>query len=173
MDPRRLRPGEWMVGGFGLVLLVSLFLPWYSPGPVSTPVDAAAQGPGWTAYAAIAEMNASGWESLGALDVILALVALAAIAVPIVTASYRVPAVPLALESLVALVALIAVLLVLFRVLNLPDWADDRELGLWAALIGTLGIFGSGMIAMRDQRMPMSTRPHIEQMPAPPPEGSP
>jgi hypothetical protein len=165
MDLRRLRPGEWMVGGWGLVLLVSLFLPWYGVG--------GARG-GFTTYAPLASGgNATGWESFTALDVILLLVALAAIAVPIVTASYRVPAVPLALESLVTLVALVAVLLVLFRVLNLPDWAGDRELGVWAALLGTLGIFGSGLVAMRDQRMPMSTRVPIEQMPAPPPEGRP
>jgi hypothetical protein len=162
-----------MVGGWGLVLLVSLFLPWYSPGQVSMPESALPQKPGWTAYAAVVAANASGWESLGALDVILAVVALAAIAVPIVTAAYRVPAVPLAVESLVALVALIATVLVLFRVLNLPDWAGERELGLWAALVATLGIFGSALVAMRDQRMPGSPMPDIDQMPAPRPEGGP
>ena len=151
MDLRRLRTGEWLVGAAGLVLLVSLFLAWYG-------------GDG---------ESRTGWESLGALDVILALVALAAIAVPIVTAAYRVPAVPLALESLVTLVALVASLMVLFRVLNLPDWADDRELGVWVAFAATLVLTGSGLVAMRDQRMPMSTRVPIEQMPAPPPEGRP
>jgi hypothetical protein len=151
MDLRRLRSGEWMVGAAGVGLLVSLFLPWYGE-------DGASR---------------TGWQSLAILDVILALVALAAIAVPIVTAAYRVPAVPLAVESLVALVALIAVVLVLFRVLDLPDGADGRELGLWAALVATLGIFGSGLVAMRDQRMPLSRRPEIEQMPAPRPEGGP
>ena len=151
MDLRRLRPGEWMVGAAGLVLLISLFLVWY-------------EGDG---------ESRTGWESLGALDMILALVALAAIAVPIVTASYRVPAVPLALESLLTLVALVASLMVLFRVLNLPDWANERELGVWVAFAATLGLTGSGLVAMRDQRMPMSTRVPIEQRPAPPPEGRP
>jgi hypothetical protein len=140
-----------MVGGWGLVLLVSLFLPWYGDGGETR----------------------TGWESLGILDVILALVALAAIAVPVVTATYRVPAVPLAHESLVALVALIATVLVLFRVLDLPGGADGREIGLWAALVATLGIFGSALVAMRDQRMPGSPMPDIDQMPAPRPEGGP
>ena len=167
MDLRRLRPGEWMVGGWGLVLLVSLFLPWYG---VDTGL---AERAGWTAYAPLGAATVTGWESLDILDVILALVALAAIAVPIVTAAYRVPAVPLALESLVALVSLVATVLVLFRVIDLPDGADGRELGLWAALVATLGIFGSGLVAMRDQRMPLSRRPDIEQRPAPRPEGGP
>ena len=78
MDLRRLRAGEWIVGISGLVLLVALFLPWYGD-------DAGSR---------------TGWESLGALDVVLALVALSALAIPIVTAFQRVPAVPLALQAL-------------------------------------------------------------------------
>jgi hypothetical protein len=149
MDLRRLRPGEWLLGGCGLLLLVTLFLPWYGEG----------------------DGSATGWQSLGALDVILAFVGLAAIAVPVVTASYRVPAVPLAYESLLALVALVAALLVLFRVLNLPDWADGREWGLWVAFAATIGVFGSGLVAMRDERVPLARRTEVESHPAPRPEG--
>ena len=83
MDLRRLRAGEWIVGISGLVLLVALFLPWYGD-------DAGSR---------------TGWESLGALDIVLALVALSALAIPIVTAFQRVPAVPLALQALTTLVA--------------------------------------------------------------------
>jgi hypothetical protein len=156
-----------MVGCWGLVLLVSLFLPWYG-------VDAGvAERAGWTAYAPLGAATVTGWESLDVLDVILAMLALAAIAVPIVTAAYGTPAVPLAHESLVGLVALIATVLVLFRVIDLPGGADERELGLWAALVATLGIFGSALVAMRDQRMPGSPMPDIDQMPAPRPEGGP
>ena len=86
MDLRRLRAGEWIAGISGLVLLVALFLPWYSD-------DA------W---------SRTGWESLGALDVVLAVVALAALAIPVVTAIQRVPAVPLAHQALTTLVALLA-----------------------------------------------------------------
>ena len=68
MDLRRLRSGEWIAGVSGLVLLVALFLPWYSDDGGSR----------------------TGWQSLGALDVVLAVVALAAIAIPIVTALERV-----------------------------------------------------------------------------------
>jgi hypothetical protein len=164
MDLRRLRPAEWMIGGWGLLLLVALFVPWYGVG---------SEG-GWTMYAPLSSGGtATGWEALGVLDVILAFIALAAIAVPIVAASYRVPAVPLAHESLLALVALVALILVLFRVLNLPDWAGERELGLWAALVATIGIFGSSLIAMRDERTPFGPRPEVENLPAPRPEAGP
>ena len=131
MDLRRLRVGEWLGGLSGLVLLVALFLPWYG--------DEAG--------------SRSGWESLGALDVVLALVALSALAIPVVTTFQRVPAVPLAHESLTALVALLAVVLVLIRVLNMPDWADGREWGLYAALAATASVVAGCLIAMRDERL--------------------
>jgi hypothetical protein len=158
MDLRRLRVGEWIVGAGGVLLLVALFLDWYSD-PTET-----------------------GWEAFTVLDVILAVVALAAIAVPVVTATHRVPAVPLALESLVALIALVAVVLVLIRVVNLPGEADGREIGLWLGLLATLGVFAGGMIGMRDERRsprgrhtdvsgaPAAGPPQVETVPTPRPE---
>lgn len=160
MDLRRLRAGEWIAGVGGLVLLVALFLPWYSDDGGSR----------------------TGWQSLGALDIVLAAVALAALAIPLVTAMQRVPAVSLAHESLTTLVGLLAVVLVLIRVLNMPDWATEREWGLWVALVATLGIVVGGLIAMRDERLsrggrqtdltgvPVSAQPEIERLPAPHPE---
>ena len=156
MDLRRLRAGEWIAGAAGVVLLASLFLSWYD--------------------------GQSGWESLGILDVILAVVALDAIAIPIVTAAYPVPALPLAHQSLTTLLASVAFLLVVGRVLNIPDWADGREGGLWIALLATLGVVAGGLLAMRDERrapagehtdltgVPVAGPPEIETHPAPRPE---
>src|SRR4051794_38223243 len=157
MDLRRLRVGEWIVGACGLLLLIALFLDWYSD-----PTETA-------------------WEAFTVLDVILAVIALAAISVPIVTATHRVPAVPLALESLVALIGMVGVILVLFRVLNLPGQADGREIGLWLGLVAILGVFGGGLIGIRDERRsprgrhtdlsgaPLSAPREVEQVPAPRP----
>ena len=156
MDLRRLRAGEWIAGAAGLALLVSLFLSWYD--------------------------GQSGWESLGILDVILAFVALNALAIPFVTASYRVPALPLAHQSLTVLITGVALLLVVGRVLNIPDWADGREGGLWIALLATLGVVAGGLLAMRDERrsppgehtdltgVPVAGPPQIETLRAPRPE---
>ena len=160
MDLRRLRAGEWIAGISGLVLLMALFLPWYSD----------------------ADGSRTGWQSLGALDVVLAVVALAALAIPVLTALERVPAVPLAHESLTTLIGLLTVVLVLIRVLNMPDWATEREWGLWVALAATLGIVTGGLIAMRNERLspdgrhtdltgvPVSAQREIETLPAPRPE---
>ena len=160
MDLRRLHAGEWIAGISGLVLLVALFLPWYGD-------DAGSR---------------TGWQSLGALDVVLAVVALAALAIPVVTAVQRAPAVPLAHESLTVLVGLLALVLVLIRVLNMPDWAAEREWGLWVGLAGTLGIVVGGLTAMRDERLtrgerhtdltgvPVAAQREIETLPPPRPE---
>ena len=163
MDLRRLRAGEWIAGISGLALLVALFLPWYGDEVGSR----------------------TGWQSLGALDIVLALVALAALAIPVVTAAHRVPALPLAHQSLTVLVGVLALLLVLIRVLNMPDWALERDWGLWFALAGTLGVVAGALIAMRDERLttegrhtdltgvPVAAKKEIETLPAPRPEAGP
>ena len=160
MDLRRLRAGEWITAAAGLLLLVSLFLPWYG-----TP-------------------DASGWESLAAIDVVLAAIAIAAIALLVVTAVQPAPAPPIALDALLALVALAGVVLVLVRVASLPEGADSREWGLWLALAGALGVEAGAWIAMRDQRLskpgrptdlsgrPVAEHPEVERLPAPDPRGA-
>jgi hypothetical protein len=163
MDLRRLRAGELITGLSGLVLLVALLLPWYGDEVGSR----------------------TGWQSLGALDVVLAIVALAALAIPVVTAFHRAPALPLAHQSLTTLAGVFATLLVLIRVLNMPDWADGREWGLWVALAAAFGVVAGGLIAMRDERLtsggrhtdltgvPVAQQREVETLPAPRPEAGP
>jgi O-antigen/teichoic acid export membrane protein len=144
MDVRRLRAGEWVASISGVVLLVSLFLPWYEP-------------------------DASGWEALAAIDVLLAFVAASGVLVGIVTAVQRVPAVPIATSALVMISGTFGVLLVLFRVIDLPDGAAGREWALWLGLAGAAGIVAGAFIAMRDEIRPGAARPDIPVIPAPRP----
>lgn len=145
MDLRRLRTGEWVLAAAGVALLVSLFLPWYSPG-------------------------LSGWEAFTVLDVVLALIAASAIAVLPVTATQSVPAVPMALDSLVALLGIAATVLVAVRALVLPDAAAGREWALWVGLAGAAGVAAGALLAMRDERLPQARR-HTDHtgLPAAPP----
>jgi peptidoglycan/LPS O-acetylase OafA/YrhL len=129
MDLRRLRAGEWIAAVSGVALLVSLFLPWYGPG------------------------NVSGWESLAAIDVLLALVAAAGVLLLVVTAVQSVPAVPIAVSTLVVIAGLVGVLLVLFRVIDTPDGTIGREWALWLGLAGAAGIIVGAALAMRDERL--------------------
>jgi hypothetical protein len=161
MDLRRLRAGEWLAAVSGVALLVSLFLPWYEV--ISLPR-------GWSLYGSLAGADTvSGWQSLSAIDIVLALVAASGILVAVVTATHTVPAVPVALSALVSLIALVGVILVVLRLLDLPNWAGGREWGIWLALAGTLGIIAGAFLAMRDEIRPTGTRVEIEPSPAPRP----
>jgi hypothetical protein len=158
MDLRRLRVGEWVTAISGVVLLASLFAPWYAAEDLPA---------------------TSGFESLAVLDIVLALVAAAAVALLIITAAQRLPAVPLTFNTLVCLLGLLAVVLVVIRTLDLPDGADAREWGLWLALAGALGIAVGSLTALRDERLSRPDRPtdlggaptpgpaEVETLPAP------
>jgi hypothetical protein len=153
MELRRLSAGDWLAGASGLVLLVSLFVPWYE-------TDAATLGS--------ADATASAWESLAAFDILLALVAATAVALPIVTAVQRVPALAIALASTLTLVGFVGVILVLIRVLDLPGEAFGREWGLWLALASALGIVAGACLALRAEHWPARAE-EPERMPAPQP----
>jgi len=136
MDTSRLTPGDISAGVGGLVLLISLWLPWYG---VSVNVA------GFSA-----SENASGWEVFSTIDIILFLVAIAAIVLVALKAAGQLPAdVPVALV-LLALGGL-AVLLILFRLIDtpapgdLPDEIDvSRKLGLFLGLIAAAGVVYGG-----------------------------
>src|SRR3954469_1038188 len=152
MDLRRVRAWEWLTGRGGVVLLVSLFLPWYSLGGV----------------------DATGWESFSVVDLILAFAALCAIALPVVAATHRTAAVPQAWSSGIIWALMLAAVLALIRLLNPP--ADDvsREAGVWIATIASLALVGFDIKSMRDKRFPAAMRPRIdiETIAAPTPDGT-
>jgi hypothetical protein len=188
MDLRRLRAGEWVIGVSGLLLLLSLFLPWYG---IDEPL----------VFGPIEEFkeSATGWQAFTILDVLVALGAAAAIAVVVVTAVQPTPALPLALQSLLVLVGTVLLVLVLFRVVNPPTVSlaeetdrgviraeaknPDRELGAALGLAAALGIVIGGLAAIRDERrapegrhndltgVPVAAPREIETLPAPHPEG--
>ena len=151
MDLRRLRAGEWIAAAAGVALLVSLWTPWYTgPSP-----DAS---------------SPSGWQSLAALDVVLALIAATAVALLIVTAVQSVPAVPLALSVFVTFAGMLGIVLVLIRVVSLPEGAGGLDWGLWLALAATFGIVVGALLAMRDERLsPPGRHTDLTGRPAPPP----
>lgn len=149
MDVRRLRTGEWVAAASGMVLLLALFLPWYTVDP---------------------GQSTTAWESFAILDIVLALIAASAVALLLVTATQPVPAVPVALAALVAIAGFVATVLVLIRVVELPDGAAGREWALWLGFAGSLGIPTGAMLAVRDERLsPPGRHTDITGRPAPPP----
>jgi hypothetical protein len=113
----------------GVLLLVALFLPWYSR---DTDIAGAVINQTWTA-----------WQATPVIAALLFLVAVAAIVAPSAPGAFRG-------DRLAMLLGILGLLLVLFRAIDMPlpdvhlvqgDHADSsRGLGLFLALIATAGI---------------------------------
>jgi hypothetical protein len=149
VDLRRVRHGEWIAGLSGVVLLVALFLDWYSS-------DGGA--------------SASGWESFSVTDVLLALAALFGIALALGSATQRSPAVPQTVGQLAVPVAFVAAIAVVVQALSLPVGADSREIGLWIGIAAALGVLVGAWRSIGDQSFPKGASPRVEVTPLPAPK---
>src|SRR5215213_2588313 len=135
MDTSRLTTGDIIAGVGGIVLLISLFLPWYGAS-----VDVG----GFSA-----SESGTGWEALSFIDILLFLIALAAIAIVAARATGRLPDEIPAAVVLLGLGAL-AVLLVLYRIIDIPggDVTDEVDLshkiGVFVALIASAAVAYGG-----------------------------
>jgi hypothetical protein len=157
VNPRWLRPGDLLAGGGGVLVLVSLFLPWSS---VTLPsADAPALG-----------RELTGWQAFSVIDLLLALVGLVGIGVALTTATRRTPALPLAVAVIASTTGVLAVLLVLVRILDQPGPNQflDVSVGAWLALAGTLGLTGGAWRSIADERNRGVQPAPVELRPAPP-----
>jgi hypothetical protein len=104
MDRPRIAPGDLIPGAGGVMLVVSLFLPWY--------------GVSFELAGFSKSNSATAREALGSIDMVLFLIALVAIAVVAGRAAGAFPDGPARL-TLLTLGAL-GVLLVLYRIIDIP-----------------------------------------------------
>jgi hypothetical protein len=151
---RWLKPGELIAGAAGVLLLVALFLPWYS---IAVELGGAGR----------LEARISGWQALSVIDVLLAIAALCGIALLVSQATMRRPGVPVALSVVASVLGIVATLLVLFRLVDAPGPAD-RAIGIWLALLGAAGVGAGGWLSMGDERNRGVPEPPVEVRPAPP-----
>jgi hypothetical protein len=149
VDLRRVRHGEWIAGIAGVVLLVALFLDWYS-------ADGGA--------------SANGWESFTVTDVLLAVAALFGIALALGAATQRSAAVPQTVGQLAVPVAFVAAVAVVIQALSLPVGADSREVGLWVGIAAALGVLVGAWRSIGDQSFPKGASPKVEVTPLPAPK---
>ncbi len=161
MDLRRLRAGEWITGTAGLVLLLSLFMPWYEVGGA----------------------DVSAFDAYAVTDVVLAGLACTGIALVAITAYQQSPAVTIALDALITLVAIAISVALLIRVLNMPGDLDaagaERAAFAWVGVVATFALVAGGLVAMRDERLsepgrwtdptgaPIDSPPEIETISSP------
>jgi hypothetical protein len=141
MDSSRPATGDVIAGVGGVVLLISLFLPWYGVSVDITGFSASDSG--------------SGREVLGFIGILLYLISIAAVAIVVARAAGALPAtlpVPVALLGLGAL----AVLLVIYRIIDIPtdghvpDQVElSRKVGVFIALAGASAVAYGGWTAHR------------------------
>ena len=149
MNPRWLRPGDWLAALGGVVLLVALFLPWYT---VSGD-----------------DQDLTGWQAFSVIDVLLALAALTGIALAVLTAVRRTPAVPVAFAVLGLPIGALAALIVMIRLVDPPGPNDllGPGAGAWLSLAGALAVATGAWLSIRDERNRGVPAPPVENRPAP------
>jgi hypothetical protein len=153
MNVRWLKPGDVLAGAGGVLLLVSLFLPWYrqTRGPVE-------------------RTNVTGWEAFAVFDLLLALAALVGVALAVAIAVRRTPTLPVALAVIGTPVGALATVLVVIRVLEPPG--DDRLLQLasapWLGLVGALAVAAGAWWSLCDERNRGVPPAQVEVRPTPP-----
>jgi hypothetical protein len=151
-----MRKAEPIAGLGGVLLLVSLFLPWYSPEPQLLNSFARGTGAGGT-----------GWEVLTVIDLLLALLALLAIAVPLATLLTDGPAKSIGTAVVASALGWLAVALVGFRLIDAPQDGVGLRYGAWVALAASIVAWVGSWLSMRDESSPGVTVPDVQRRPAP------
>jgi carbon starvation protein CstA len=131
---RRVRIGEIVAGAAGVLLLVSMFLGWYT---VSGRDD-----------------SLTAWGAFGFVDVLLAVVALLGIALALSQVVGRGPALPVALGVITTTLGLAGTLLLLYRIVNQPGPNDaiGVSTGAYLGLVAGLGVFLGAWLSLSDER---------------------
>ncbi len=139
MDISKLDRGLQIVGGGAVVLLISLFLPWYSV--------SASLGPG---LAKVSD-SASAWQVLSYTDLLLFLASVAAIAAVVAVGMGKLPELPAPLSQILLGISGVATLLVLFRLIFIPGNDGGgivdigRSVGVFIALIAAAAMVYGAM----------------------------
>jgi len=180
MDLRRLRAGEWITAASGVVLALSLFLPWYTVEALEPVAGRRIAG----------TLHVTAWEAFSLIDVLLLVLALLAIGLLVLTAVQPTAAVGIAADALLTIVAGVVAIVTLIRVLDIPGSLDGPERVAmtgrapfaWIGLAAVFGVLAGALISMRDERLsrpgertdatgvPSAAPPEIQVFPAPPRE---
>jgi hypothetical protein len=148
-DTTRVRLGELIAGGSGLVLIISLFLNWYSVSAKNAFVDIS--------------QGVSGWDALSLIDLLCLVVGGLAIAVAVGRAANMIPRQLPASPGFILLVAGgIALLFVLFRLISIPDGGAGnlpgvdvgRSIGVFLAFLAAAGVTLGGWLTWNEEGKP-------------------
>jgi hypothetical protein len=142
MDLRRLRPPEWILAVAAVLLLVALFLPWYQ--------DATGR-------------QATAWEALSVVDVLLAAAAAVGLLAVVLQATQRTPALPVVSSVAATWAAFVALVLVVIKLVDRPGRYTETCYGIWVALVAAALLLCAAWWAMRDDKPGLGAgRSHLE-----------
>jgi hypothetical protein len=159
-DAGRLRRGELVAGGGGIVLSLALFLlPWFSFG--ASVGTAAARSPA---------ASLDGWHSLTGIRWILLITIAVSLAVVVLTATRRSPAVPVTFSMLTVLLGGLSSLLVLYRIIDHPGAGSalapvTAKPGLYVGLIAAAVIAYGGYLSMHTEGSTFGDPASVETVP--------
>ena len=143
-DAGRLRRGELIAGGGGILLLVAVFLlPWFG-------INHAAG----TLASTRASTSLDGWHALTDIRWVLLIAIVASVALVAVTAMRDSPAVPVTLGMVMTLLGVLSSLLVLYRVIDNPGAGSSgasvhAKAGIYLGLLACLAIAYGGYRSLR------------------------
>jgi hypothetical protein len=164
----RLRAGEWTAAAGAAALVVTLFLPWFgvdlkpSPDAVAVPI-----------VVVVGDVNSSGWDTLGWLVLVLALVATGCAAwLAIANATARPVAQLVAASVLTATAATLAFVALALRALVFQPGPNEfivLRYGAWLGLLAALVLAVGGWWATKDDRPDAPESAYTPPEPRPPP----
>jgi hypothetical protein len=161
-----MRRAEPIAGLGGVLLFVSLFLPWYSVNP-GLAVDGDTLR--LVQRGTIVITPTTGWQAFSVIDIVLALLALIAIAVPIVSVATSGPGKAIGIAVIASATGWLPILIVGFRLLDPPgaNSAVDLRYGAWLALAGAVIAWVGSWLSMRDESTPGAVAPDVPLRPVP------
>ncbi|HEX5900058.1 MAG TPA: hypothetical protein VFY32_11715 [Solirubrobacteraceae bacterium] len=157
----RLRAGERTAAAGAAALLVTLFLPWFGV-DVTTPTGVVA-----------GDSSTSGWDSLGWLVIVLALVGIGCAAwLAIANATARPVAQLVAASVLTSVAGTVAFVAVALRALVFQPGPDELVVlryGAWLGVAAALALAIGGWWAIKDERTDAPESAYTPPEPRPPP----
>lgn len=139
MDTRRVSTGELIAGASGLALFLFLFLDWFGP--------------------------LNGWQLFDFMDIVLAVIGLgtaATVAARVAGTQVNLPGGPTTVMGLEGFAAFWIVVTFLIE-------GDERKIGLWLALLASIGIMYGALTAMKGGARAAAAPPPAAPPPAAPP----
>jgi hypothetical protein len=145
MDVSRLRRGELIAGGAGVLLFFDLWMHWYSAGggKISTGVG----------QIEVPSVAVNAFKAFDFTDLLLVLLVIIAVGQAVLTATQRSVALPVAASVIVAGYGAFMTVLVLYRIINQPGPNDfvNVEIGAYIGLVLTAAVAYGGFLGMQEE----------------------